>query len=256
MLEEAAVAAADRWVRHPAVRAAAEDEWWRAGATAALAELEAVVGPLGQRDVSWLVLRALKAVTWYADGTTDPVPAWSADPHVGAAGAGLLRVVTLLARGLETAGVPLDSKDNSDRLVLAQLITCGIPWDSADLVRDILNVGSVGSVRSDGRGIEVGRHAGDSEVRALDSLRRRRLPKIRSAYPEREGWLDGTLRTILAEHPDATADSIFRAVAAGEPWATEPLLPFYDTLDRSVVQRALERLRRSPYNEPEKEAEH
>jgi hypothetical protein len=220
----------------------------RAEADKALRALEAAVGPLGQRDISWLVLRGLNAEALYPDGTREPAPSWSDDPRVGSAAEHLLLLVTMLGRTLVAHGVPLDPEGLSDRLVIAQLLTLPIPWDEPNLARDHLNIASVGSVRSDGSGMTRDRHAKSRETRDLEVLMDElRGPVARAPNPPREGMLDESLRKIHAQHPNVTWWTIKRAVDKGEDWV-EPLTMLGFTIDPSTLRGAWKRAQKGTTN--------
>lgn len=238
------------WIGHPAVREAVASEWWRSGVNATLAPLEAAVGPLDQRGVSWLLLQPLRLKFWSRDDApwADDYgqPPWADHPAVSQAAHNLLLVVTALAIKLEAGGVLLDPQSVSDRLVLAQLVTGDWGWDDLDTLVASLNLGAGVTVRSDGRATTVDKHVGDREKRARDSLAGQLLEPIRLPYPEREGLYDDPLRHILAEHPNVTADAIVKALSEGGDWAST-LRPFFDYQDRAnfrrTLQRTLKRLR-------------
>lgn len=255
VLHQRTVRAVCGWIADPAVRHAAQSEWWRSGVEAALQPLEAAVGPLDQRGVCWLLAHSLKAEMWPPEDAewkdTYVPPPWASHSAVPLAADALLKVTTTLALVLSKAGVGLDPGSLADRLVLAQLVALDCDWGDPDRLVEGLNVGAVGTVRSDGRATFPDRHATDAETRALEVLRRPLLPPLRIPYPERQGTYDGALRRILADRPTVTAPAIVKALAAKpvESWVSE-LQPYYtDQTDqnrddfRRTVDRALRRLR-------------
>ena len=250
VLHQRTVRAVRGWIGHSGVRAAVESEWWRSGVTAALQPLEEAVGLLDQRGVSWLLVHSLGADMWPPEEAewrdTYEAPSWAGHPATAVSGDALAKVTTALADALAKAGIGLDPGSLADRLVLAQLLALDCRWEDLDSLVDDLNIGAIGGVHADGRGTVVDRHGGDREARALETLRRQRLPPIRVSYPARQGMYDEALKRILNDRPDVTADGLTRALAAGEDWVAS-LRPYYEGRDpddfRRTLQRALNRLR-------------
>jgi hypothetical protein len=231
------------------VRAAAEHPPLRAEADAALAGVVRVVGRrLNQREICWLVYHGLNARDYPSDGKTQPDPEWSNDPAVGPAAVHLLVLVGALGKTLAKAGVPLRSKVRPQKsvsvpLVLAQLLTLPIPWDSPHLVREHLNVGAVVWVDEDGGGTKFDDHATDRDKRAALALAAELAgPPTLHAYPAvRKSKWGEPIAHVVAQDPDVTArgvqDALDELTARGVIKGASP----GDAPDMKTVYRRLKK---------------
>ena len=242
LLQEETERHVNSWLHHAAVRGAVETDPadWCNAAAVALEPLVSIVGPVGQIDVCWLILRALDA-QWDAPGQPGyELPEWADRPEVPRVARDLLSVVDVFGRTLRQRGVKLDieAAAKADRLVLAQLIHRDVDWDAPDLVGQ-LNVGSNRwLVLMDG-GVYVGsdKHGGEVEDKAIAAIARRRRGQIRS-YREREGAYDARIRAV-DRGPDMSDAAVLEALIGDDTAGAADEVP-----DLSWVNKRRKQLRK------------